>query len=310
MGRVLTDAEIARFDRDGYVVVPGAVPRTDCDAVVADMWKHLGLSSRTLDDCYRRPLRANGFVEMFQTQSMWNNRQNPRVYGAFADLFDHAMGRSDLWVSIDRCALKLPASAKHPEFQHPGFTHWDYDPTAPHPTLQLQGVLALADTPADAGGFHCYPGMHRYLPRLISSLRSPIAPSAVETFYARTLPILSPVADPAWRALEHHVVPCQAGDLIIWRGELAHGNGLNRSSAPRLAQYMTMFPAMPSDARESQRRVSCWRKRLCGMSALFPQVLDRNPDALWMSADVDRSAATPAVLTELGERLLGAELWA
>ena len=32
-------------------------------------------------------------------------------------------------------------------------------------------------------------------------------------------------------------------DFIIWRREIAHGNGHNVSGRPRLAQYINMFPA-------------------------------------------------------------------
>jgi hypothetical protein len=97
-----------------------------------------------------------GLLILAMPQSMWNNRQNPRVYQAFAELY----GSPKLWVTIDRVGVKLPPHKAHPEYVHPGFTHWDMDPTDPllheklaqgTPPWQLQGVIALEDTAVDMG---------------------------------------------------------------------------------------------------------------------------------------------------------------
>ena len=49
----------------------------------------------------------------------WDNRQYPRVYDAFVDVW----GREDLWVTIDRVNFNLPPE---PGIEFKGFMHWDY----------------------------------------------------------------------------------------------------------------------------------------------------------------------------------------
>ena len=48
-------------------------------------------------------------------------------------------------------------------------------------------------------------------------------------------------------------IPGKRGDLLIWHSHLAHGNCRNEADAPRLAQYITMFPS-PSAAAEAGGR--------------------------------------------------------
>ncbi len=44
-------------------------------------------------------------------------------------------------------------------------------------------------------------------------------------------------------------MPAGAGELIIWRKDLPHGASPNRSSRPRLAQYLNMYSPEPSPDR-------------------------------------------------------------
>ncbi len=43
-------------------------------------------------------LNHTGMLEIYNHQSLWDNRMEPRVYDAFVDIWD----REDLWVAIDR----------------------------------------------------------------------------------------------------------------------------------------------------------------------------------------------------------------
>ena len=85
---------------------------------------------------------------------------------------------------------------------------------------------------------------------------------------------------------------------------LAHGNGHNTSGRPRLAQYITMFPApaVPlSEKAEQQRqdRIHRWRNRLPPPGDPFPGD-PRQKEELHGST---------AELTPLGRKLLGLDLW-
>ena len=69
---------------------------------------------------YRRDvIRPVGMVEMYHYQSMWNNRQDPRIY----EIFRAVHGTDELAVSIDRVGLKPPDNPAHPEYDHKGMIH-------------------------------------------------------------------------------------------------------------------------------------------------------------------------------------------
>lgn len=154
---VLSQADHAFFAENGYVIVHNAVPRENLDDVIDALYEFLEMSRDDPEDWYREPLRPNGMVEMYQHQALWNNRQHPRVYEAFAEL----LGTPRLWVSIDRACFKPPRHPAHPEYDSKGFIHWDADTTRLPMPLSVQGVLCLADTEEDQGGFQCVPELFR-----------------------------------------------------------------------------------------------------------------------------------------------------
>jgi len=108
------------------------------------------------------------------------------------------------------------------------------------------------------------------------------------------------------KQLDLQKIPAKKGDLIIWRRELAHGNGHNISTRPRIAQYINMFPERcgnykkltPQDSLHPENqteRIDMWRNNLPP-----PGRTDRREYSLNKS---------PAKLTHLGKKLLGLEEW-
>src|SRR5262249_31813372 len=142
---------------NGYVIVPNAVPQKNLDAVIDAIWEFLGMDRNAPEDWYREPHRTNGMVEMYQHQALWDNRQYPRVYEALTEI----VGTAKLWVSMDRACMKPPPHPAHPEYDHKGFIHWDMDITQRPARFSVQGVLYLADTDLDQGGFQCAPSVYR-----------------------------------------------------------------------------------------------------------------------------------------------------
>jgi hypothetical protein len=278
--KVLTEEDLRFFDENGYVVVRGAVPPENCRAVVDALFEFLGMDPDDPNDWYREPLTPGGMVEMYQHPAMWANRQHPRVHAAFADLFGHER----LWVSFDRVNLKPPYHPDHPRYNHLGFMHWDTDvTTAARQPFGVQGVLYLADTTAEAGGFQCSPGHHKTV--LAWAKERERAPDEK--------PDMADVP----------VVPITGaeGDLVIWNRLLYHGNGHNRTDKPRLAQYITMSPAPTGDefSRRREERIHQWMHRL-------------PPNARWVVGDKrgwEPAHGTTAPLTPLGRRLLGLDAW-
>jgi ectoine hydroxylase-related dioxygenase (phytanoyl-CoA dioxygenase family) len=281
---LLTEQDHAFFDRNGYVVVHDVVPRRNLDAAVDAIWEFLGMDRDDPEDWYRDPLRSNGMVEMYQHQALWDNRQHPRVHEAFSEI----LGTQRLWVSIDRVCMKPPRHPAHPEYDNKGFIHWDADTTKLPLPLSVQGVLCLADTDADQGGFQCVPSLYREFDSWLER-----QPSDRNAF----------VPDLTGFAIEP--IPGKAGDLIVWNRLLAHGNGHNVSSRPRLAQYISMFPADPRIADDDgwgghrAERIAQWQTR-------------RPPDASWAPGDPRRWEelhGRTAELTPLGRKLLGIDPW-
>lgn len=281
---VLSSDDHAFFHHNGYVIVPNAAPPKSLDAAIDAIWEFLGMDRNDPSDWYREPLRPNGMIEMYQHQALWDNRQSPRIHQAFSEL----LGTHRLWVSIDRACMKPPRHPAHPAYDHKGFIHWDMDTTQPVQRLSLQGVLCLTDTDRDQGGFQCVPRLFREFDTWVKSQpadRNPTAPDLV--------------------GFDVEPVPGKAGDLIIWNRLLAHGNGHNVSSRPRLAQYIAMFEAEPAAAGEEgwggsrESRVREWRERL-------------PPDAAWAPGDSrewERKHGKTAELTPLGRKLLGVDPW-
>ena len=285
---VLSESDLAHFREQGYVIVPNAVPSENRQAVIDTLFAFLEMNPDDPADWYRAPLTPGGMVELYQHQALWDNRQFPRVHGAFADIF----GTEKLWVSIDRANFKPPFNPAHPDYDHKGFTHWDMDTTDLAETgfrekrFGVQGVLYLTDTTAEMGGFQCVPGFH-------NDLEPWIAEQPKErNVYAPDLSRL-----PHGRAVTP--IPGKAGDLLIWDKRLAHGNGRNLSDVPRLAQFITMYRADDANTDFRQERVTHWRERV-------------PPPANWVAGDPrnwEQTHGTTAQLSPLGRKLLGLDNW-
>lgn len=265
-----------QLDEDGYVVVPGVVSKANVEAVVADIWEHTGADPNDSETWYA-PDRIGpaGMVEMYHYQSMWDNRQAPDLHAVFSDIF----GTEKLWVSIDRTNLKPPSVPEHPEYYHKGFMHWDGDiGSYPNVSFGVQGVLALADTTADMGGFQCVPEIYRNLDAYIER-------------YGRDRKTDMTDFEPTF-------VPLNAGDMVIWSSMMAHGNGDNLTDRPRLAQYISMGLAREDDEAR-QTRIRTWQGNQPPPGQAFPG------DA----RKIEEARSAPATLTPLGRKLLGVDLW-
>jgi len=271
----------AEVEDNGYVVVPGVVPASQLEAVITDIFAHVGADRADRTSWYKPGLVSSaGMVEMYHYQSMWDNRQHPRLHEVFAEV----LGTEALWVTLDRTNLKPPADAAHPEFNFKGFIHWDTDITRyPDTRFGVQGVLALADTPQGMGGFQCVPAMYRDLGPYLERRR------AAGADVQRADPSGYEVVRPALRA----------GDLVIWSTLMPHGNGENTSEQPRLAQYISMHRARLDDSAAREGRIACWRDSLPPAGKAFPG----DP------RKIEEQRREPAHLTGLGRRLLGIEAW-
>jgi ectoine hydroxylase-related dioxygenase (phytanoyl-CoA dioxygenase family) len=290
--RVLSPADYAHWLNWGYVVVRKAVPKQNLDRLRDLLWEFRDMNPADPASWYRpriarvrrhgvrsskiaRHIYGNsGFINIYNHQYLWNNRQSKRVYEAFVDIWD----RTDLWVTLDRANLN-PPNRKTRKFG--GFIHWDIDTTRDDLPMSVQGVLALADTTARMGGFQCAPDLFHDFDAWRRS-----QPAGRNPFF------------PDSRGLRVVSVPMRAGDLLIFNSLLAHGIKPNRSvNRARMAQYIAMLPADEGNRDLRARRVASW---LHG---------GPSPGFLADPRGWERLRYPRARLSALGERLLGRRSW-
>jgi ectoine hydroxylase-related dioxygenase (phytanoyl-CoA dioxygenase family) len=281
--RVLSEEDWKCWIENGYVVIKNAVPKENAQRLAQLLWEFEEKDPNDQSTWYTPPraemrmkeLVGSGMVELYNHPYEWDNRQFPRVYDAFVDIW----GTEKLWVTIDRANLNFPV---RPEQPFKGFIHWDYDPeTKP---VNVQGVLALADqTDENMGGFQCVPELYR----------------TYDT-WKLTQPEDRDHFKPDVTGFEMVKVKMEAGDLLIFNSLLAHGIRPNLTQDKvRIAQYISMMPAQEDDEALRQWRITSWRDRKAPEGYAFPGD-PRN----W-----EQTRYQTAELTELGKKLLGLEKW-
>jgi hypothetical protein len=281
--RVLSEADWNFWILNGYVVIKNAVPKEMAKQTADFLWEFEEKDPNDPGTWYTAPraemqmkeLTNTGMVEVYNNQMLWNNRQWPRIYDAFVDIW----GTEKLWVTIDRANLNFPI---RPGFEYKAFIHWDYDPeTKP---VQVQGVLALADqTDENMGGFQCIPELYRTYDTWKLS-----QPDDRNHF------------QPDVTGLDIVKVKMEAGDLLIFNSLLAHGIRANRSeNKVRMAQYISMMPAQEENEALRNWRTNSWRNRIAPEGYAFPGD-PRN----W-----EQTRYGAAELSDLGKKLLGLERW-
>ena len=281
--RVLSEDDWQFWKHNGYVVIKNAVPEEQIKRLAAFLWE---FEEKDPDDpeTWYVPARAEmmmkeltntGMVEVYNHQYLWDNRQYPRIYDAFVDIW----GTEKLWVTIDRANLNFPM---RPGYEYKGFIHWDYDPdTKP---VNVQGVLALVDqTDENMGGFQCVPELFRTYDE-----------------WKLTQPDDRDHFKPDTTGFEIKKVKMNAGDLLIFNSLQPHGIRPNLSgNKVRLAQYISMMPAEEDNEALRQWRVNSWKEKNSPEGYAFP-----GDPRHWEKTKYDT-----AELSGLGRKLLGLDRW-
>ena len=214
---VLTAEDLRFWEKNGYVIVKGAVSHGDAQAAESAVWGFLGMSPENPGSWYEKPIGKGIMTELYHHAALSRTRHSLRIHKSFAQIWNTA----DLWPTIDRTSFNPPENERY-RFQGPRL-HWDMSLAPPH-YFGTQGILYLCDTAADQGAFSCVPGFQNELESWLASL--------------------PPGKDPRQVELDDRAVcvPASAGDLIIWHQALPHGSSPNRRNYPRIAQYINMFP--------------------------------------------------------------------
>ncbi|MEH7303294.1 MULTISPECIES: phytanoyl-CoA dioxygenase family protein [Neobacillus] len=281
--RVLSEEDWKFWKENGYVVVRNAIPQDHIERLVKLIWEFEEKDPNDSSTWYTAPRREmamkelmnTGMVELYNHQYLWDNRMYEKIYNAFVDIW----GTEKLWVSIDRCNLNLPMKPGH---EYKGFIHWDVDTSLDPIPVNVQGVLSLVDTDVDMGGFQC-------IPELYSTFDD----------WVKTQPADRDPYKPDTTGFTPTKVVTKAGDLLIFNSMQPHGIRPNYSEKARIAQYISMFPAQENNEGLRETRIQSWSERIKPEGFAFPGD-PRN----WEQVKYDR-----AVLTELGEKLLGLKKW-
>ena len=282
--RVLSEEDFKHWQTYGFVVVRQAVPASHVERLVSFLWEFQEMDPSNQDTWTGGQLRAHvmqelnnsGMVEVYNHQTLWDNRQCQRVYDAFVDVWNDER----LWVSIDRANLNTP-NRNGRTFS--GFIHTDIDTTLEPLPVNVQGVLSLVNSDTETGGFQCVPELFRTFEE-----------------WKKRQPAERDGFKPDVTGFEVYPVPMKAGDLLIFNSLLAHGIRPNTSeNKVRMAQYISMSPADSGDAALRERRIGSWRERRAPEGYAFP-----GDPREW-----ERTKYSAAELTPLGRRLLGVDLW-
>jgi hypothetical protein len=225
---VFDERDLAFWEENGYVALHEAVSIENCRAAEDAIWEFLQMNRDDPATWYGCTQGHSIWVPLLHHPAIEANRRAPRIARAFEQLWK----RSDLWMTVDQSGFNPPERSDWP-FPGPHL-HFDVSLELPIP-LGMQGLLYLTDTSVEQGAFRCVPGFHRNVGGWLNSLPSDADPRLQDLEALGAVPIAG-----------------RAGDLIIWHQALPHGSSPNRSTRPRIVQYLSMRPA---DAEHRDR----WR---------------------------------------------------
>lgn len=217
--QVLSDADLDFFNEHGYVILRNAITKEDAAATLAVVCDFLNVDINDPATWYTaNPARQGIMVQLFQHSVLQKNRDAERIRKAYGQL----LGRSDIWVNVDRVGFNPPETGK---WKFPGpRLHWDVSLELPIP-FGLQGILYLSDTQANQGAFSLIPGFHNKIEDWINSLPQGCNPRTENLYELGVIPVVA-----------------NAGDFIIWHHALPHGSSPNTSALPRIVQYINYLP--------------------------------------------------------------------
>jgi Phytanoyl-CoA dioxygenase (PhyH) len=261
----------ADLARDGFCVLPGAVPVGLCEQVLDAIRDRCGLD--VADPSTWSAVSAElDQVPVWGHQAQWDIRQSPTLHAAWAE----AWGTEQLWVSFDSCRFTPPSRPGLPE---PLAIHWDHDPRDQSLRF-VQGFVALTDAPVQSGGFCCAPSWMNAPERW-----PPEWPQQPWGPHWTVEPDRADLVE----------VPTRTGDVVMFESRLPHGTVRNGSAWPRVVFYLSYGQA--GDEEEARQRVEDFDH---GRTAAYWR---------WKPGHDEPQPWPAASLNDLGERLLGRRPW-
>lgn len=228
---------VAAWRRYGVVVGKGILTQGQCVQAVGNLKARFNAISGGRCDLDRpetwadmpvdaagTPILSRGFLEIYHDDMIAQIRQNVRAY------LHHVLiwGRADLWASFDRAGVKLPGHEDSKALP----LHVDQNPNI-HPHFKtVQGVLALADCPAERGTFMGVPGSRGAFAAYAAMARN----NGEYVELDHTAPMAAVFAAHA------KPLPLRAGDMVTWDSRTTHANTANISDKTRFVLYLAAGP--------------------------------------------------------------------
>ena len=217
---IFNQEELKEWDKQGYIILKNAIPKTDCQQTVDFIYDQIEASKSDPSTWYHQhPLKQGIMIQLFNSKLLDKNRFSKKIKLAYHQLWK----RNDLMLSMDRVSFNPP---ENDEYHFPGPNlHWDMSLKKPI-YFGLQGLLYLTDTKEDQGAFTLIPGFHNIIDGWLDSLKPDQNPREL---------ILT-------KDFTSKPIAGDAGDFIIWNQSLPHGSSPNTSNSPRVVQYINYQP--------------------------------------------------------------------
>lgn len=243
--RVLTEEQVAQFDRDGYLLVRGMYSPDEV-AQISDWtdqvagspevagrdWKYF---EKSREDDSRILCRIENFVPFHEGFSALILRR--RMYQAVCELFGE-----QAVLFKDKINFKLPGGDGFKEHQDVQ-AGWD-----DYADLHITAMIAIDETNQENGSLEMIPGLHRQ--GILGEKWAPLTDD--DTGHAEYVP-----------------VHCQPGDAVFFDSYAPHRSAPNRTAHARRVLYITYNRLSDGDSR-AQYYADKHRN--------FPPDVEREPD--------------------------------
>lgn len=301
-----TANELGRLVRDelatnGYVVLRGVLSRAECEAELDNLWRYVetvspGVRRDTPESWYPREVGApdpwphsgwRSFSDMFQShQAGWVFSELRELLAA--RVFEPLYGTRELHSSKEGFTFLRPtagtAGGRHPSHGKQTFVcgkpsgtsgeHFDQG-HAEQGLQYIQSATCLIDQHEADACFLCWPASHALHQQLTKG-----------TWRGRShwVPLTDAELD-AMRAagLAPRRVPVSAGDVLLWRSDLAHSAAPSLEPRPifRAVSYTCMLPAALTPVHVAAKKAEAYRGTHTG---------DHAPDReYWHASKLDES---------------------
>ena len=253
----------SHLEEHGYAIVPDVLNQKECHALHEGYWDFfktlIGVEKDDASTWKRIYKLFPNHGMLFQhwcsghMQQIWDVRQNKKIHGAFADIWD----TEDLTVSFDGCSFGLQPEVTGRGWQNKGWLHLDQSPHRNDFECVQGWVTALGVEKGDAT-LTVLAGSHKHHAEFGAYLEITdpsnwkkckgdwfkLAPNHVKWFKDR--------------GCEQKYVECPPGSLVLWDSRTVHAGQCptrgRKNPKNRIVSYVSMMPQAKLSGREREKK--------------------------------------------------------